>query len=99
MQTPPPFQPPRGISQMLACGDQPISGRLLGVRPHLDKNADAGIAVLLPSGRAEIVAWVRRYDPAYPDTFWLRRPVDLPRGSRLRVDARGGCTIEVTLRR
>ena len=82
---------------MFACGDQPISGRLLALRPQLEKGGEAGISVVLPSGSAEIVAWIRRYDPAFPDTFWLRRPLDLPRGSRLHVEAQGQCAIDVVL--
>jgi hypothetical protein len=99
LQVPARYQPPRGIPRMLPCGDQPISGRLLGVRPQLEKGGEAGISVLLPSGRTEIVAWIRRYDPAFPDTFWLRHPLDLPRGSRLRVEAQGQCTIDVVVAR
>jgi hypothetical protein len=97
VRIPPPFQPPRGTSRTFVCGNEPISGRLLGVRPQLQKDGEAGISVLLPSGRTEIIAWVRRYDPAYPDTLWLRRPIDLPRGSRLRVAAHGDCAIDVVL--
>jgi hypothetical protein len=99
VQVQPPFQPPTGISQTRACGDRPIRGRLLGVRPHLDKGGEAGISVLLPSGRTEIVAWIRRFDPAYADTLWLRRPIDLPRGSRLNIDARGPCTMDIIVAR
>jgi hypothetical protein len=84
---------------MFACGDQPLSGRLLGVRPQLEKGGEAGISVRLPSGRAEIVAWIRRYDPAYPETFWLRRPLDLPPGSRLRVETHARCTIDIIVAR
>jgi len=99
VSNPAPYQPPRGITRTLACGDQPLSGRLLGLRPQLEKGGEAGISALLPSGRSEIVAWIRRYDPSYPDTFWLRRPLELPRGSRLRVEARGQCAIEVVVAR
>jgi hypothetical protein len=93
------YEPPRGITRTLACGDQPIAGRLLGIRPHLEKGGEAGISALLPSGRTEIVAWVRRYDPHYADTLWLRRPLQLPRGSRLRVETRGQCSLDVTVAR
>jgi cytochrome c len=92
-----PFEPPHGTTRTLACGDQPISGRLLGIRPALQQDGEAGIAVRLPSGRTEILAWIRRFDPNYVETLWLRRPIDLPRGSRLRVESRGECTIDVTL--
>ena len=97
VRLPAPFHPPRGVMQSMACGDSAIAGRLLGVRPRLDKDGEAGISALLPSGRTEIVAWIRRYDPAYSDTYWLRRPLDLPRGSRLRVEAHGECTVDVVM--
>jgi mono/diheme cytochrome c family protein len=97
---PPTFKPipqpsARGVRKTMACGDQPLAGRLLAVRPQLDKGASAGISVLLPGGRREIVAWIRNYDPQYPETYWLRRPLDLPRGSRLKVDGSGKCAIDV----
>lgn len=97
LHIPAPYKPPGGVPRMFACGDQPISGRLLALRPQLEKGGEAGISVVLPSGSAEIVAWIRRYDPAFPDTFWLRRPLDLPRGSRLHVEAQGQCAIDVVL--
>lgn len=96
---PAPFQVPRGVTRTIACGDSAIAGRLLGVRPKMAKDGEAGISALLPSGRTEIVAWIRRYDPAYSDTFWLRRPLDLPRGSRLRIDAHGECAVDVVMAR
>jgi len=96
---PSPYQPPRGATRSIACGDFAIAGRLLGVRPKLAKDGEAGISALLPSGRTEIVAWIRRYDPAYSDTYWLRRPLDLPSGSRLRVDAHGECAVDVIIAR
>lgn len=99
VRLPAPFQPPRGVTHSIACGDSAIAGRLLGVTPRLAKGGEAGISALLPSGRTEIVAWIRRYDPAYPGTFWLRRPLDLPRGSRLRVDAHGECAVDVVMAR
>ena len=98
-QTPAVYQPPHGMTRTLACTEQPLSGRLLGVRPQLEKGADAGISVLLPSGRAEIIGWFRRYDPDHPQVYWLRRPLDLPRGSRLRVETRGQCRVDVIITR
>jgi len=83
----------------LACKDQPVAGRMLAVSPRLEKGAGAGIAARLPDGRQEIIAWIRNYDPDYHTTYWLRRPLVLPTGSRLIVESRGICEIDVTFAR
>jgi hypothetical protein len=103
----PAFSPPSRNTRVrsLACGDRPLTGRLLAVQPRLEKGSSAGIAAVLPGARRvpgvrrEIVAWIRDFDPQLPITYWLRRPLDLPPGSRLHVEASGPCTIEVTLGR
>jgi len=99
---PDPFSPPRDSAvrtMFVPCGEQPATGKLLAVRPVLDENGSAGIAALLPNGRQEIIAWIRDYDPDYATTYWLRRPVVLPPGSRLRVDSSNGCSIELSFAR
>ena len=83
----------------LSCQDQAIAGRMLAVSPRLDRGAWSGIAARLPDGRQEIIAWIRDYDPDYPTTYWLRRPLLLPAGSRLMVESRGPCEIDVTFAR
>jgi len=96
------FVPPAGSAirtASLACGDQAASGSLLAIRPTLDKNANAGIAALLPGGRQEILAWIRDFDPEYAPTYWLRKPLVLPRGSRLQVETAGTCAIEAIFAR
>jgi len=95
--TPPATASIRTIS--VGCGDQALSGRLLAIRPTLDKNASAGVAATLPDGRREILAWIRDYDPDYAATYWLRKPLVLPRGSRLHVQSRGRCAIDLTFAR
>lgn len=99
---PAPFVAPAGSSirtASLACKDQAVSGTLLAIRPTLDKSANAGIAALLPNGRQEILAWIRGYDPDYAPTYWLRKPLVLPRGSRLRVETVGTCAIDLKFAR
>jgi hypothetical protein len=83
----------------LPCGNYPVAGRLLAVSPRLEKGGASGIAARLPDGRREIVAWIRHYDPADPTVYWLRRPLTLPRGSRLLVEASGACTVHATFAR
>jgi len=97
----PAYSPPSTNTRVrnLACGDRPLTGRLLAVQPQLEKGSSAGIAAVLPGNRRQIVAWIRDFDPAQPTTYWLRTPLDLPPGSRLHVEATSECAIEVTLGR
>lgn len=86
-------------SLTLSCGEQALTGTLLGLRPMLAEGASAAITAQLPDGRRDIVAWIREYDPDFPTTYWLRTPLVLPPGSRLAVDASdGGCSVIATLR-
>ena len=96
------FAPPSDSSLRTAsigCGEQLASGRLLAIRPTLDKNGTAGIGAILPDGRQEIIAWIRDFDPDYAPTYWLRNPLVLPRGSRLLVQSVGRCAIDLTFAR
>lgn len=98
-----PFTPPGGSAirtTTAQCGDEPASGRLLAIRPTLDKKGSAGVAAILPGGRQEIVAWIRDYDPDYAPTYWLRRPLLLQPGSRLRIESSSNrCSVEATFAR
>ena len=62
----------------LPCGEQPLpEGTLLAVQPELEPEHSAGIAVRLPDGRREIVAWIKGFDPEFPTTYRLRVPLVL----------------------
>jgi hypothetical protein len=83
----------------LRCGERPLPpGLLFAVQPDLDKDGSIGIAVRMPDGRREIVAWVRGYDPDFPTTYWLRSPLALPPGSALTTEPPVGCSVIVTLK-
>jgi mono/diheme cytochrome c family protein len=94
---PPPDSAVRTVSG--GCGEQPAVGKLLAIRPILEKNASAGVTAFLPNGRQEIVAWIRDYDPDYPTTYWLRNPITLARGSRLHIESSGTCRMGLTFPR
>jgi hypothetical protein len=90
------WREPGGRDVKLPCGDRPLpAGRLLGLRPQLQDGESAGFSVLLPGGRQEIVAWIRDYEAEFAETYWLRTPLELPKGSRLRVEATGPCMVSV----
>jgi mono/diheme cytochrome c family protein len=96
------FTPPRDSSirtTRVGCGDQSAAGKLLALRPTLDKKGSAGVAAILPGGRQEIIAWIRDFDPDFAPTYWLRKPLALPPGSRLRIESAGECSIELSFAR
>jgi len=94
---PPPDSSVRTVPS--GCGDRAATGKLLAIRPTLEKNGSAGIAALMPNGRQELIAWIREYDPAYPTTYWLRTPLALARGSRLQIQTSGACSMQLTFAR
>ena len=82
----------------LPCGEQPLpEGTLLAVQPALEPEQSAGIAVRLPDGRREIVAWIKGFDPEFPTTYRLRIPLVLPPGSAIATEARGTCALTLTI--
>ncbi len=95
--TPPLASAVRTVS--VGCNQQPASGKLLALRPILDKDGSAGVAAVFPNGRQEVIAWIRHYDPDYATTYWLRQPITLPRGSRLDVQSAGTCSMQFTFAR
>ena len=82
----------------LPCGEQPLpEGTLLAVQLELELEQSAGIAVRLPDGRREIVAWIKGFDPEFPTIYRLRNPLVLPAGSVIATDARGTCALTLTI--
>jgi len=86
----------RAWTEQIACGA--LRGgppaELLAVRPLLDR-AEAQLSIARAGAPALIVAWIRGFDPLYPRTYWLVRPVDLGPDARLISD--GPCRVELTL--
>ena len=82
----------------IPCGEQPApAGTLVAVQPELEAEQSAGIAVRMPDGRREIVAWIHSYDPEFPTTYRLRMPIVLPPGSTIATQARGACALTLTV--
>jgi hypothetical protein len=97
---PSPAAPPNSRTATLACGDRPLpAGKLLGIRPRLAEHASAAFTVVFPDGRQEIVAWIRDYEAEFAETYWLDTPIELGRGSRLRVEGEPGCSVDLLVSR
>lgn len=73
-------------------------GELLAVRPRLARGGSVGISVLLPSGRREVVAWIRGFEPDFAETYWLRTPVPRRPNRRLMIEATTPCALALTMR-
>jgi len=90
--------PPGSRDVTVPCGEQPLpEGALLAVQPELEPEESLGIAVRLPDGRREIVAWIKGFDPEFPTVYRLRVPLALPPGSMIATDARGTCALTLTI--
>lgn len=93
-------EPPRASRELtFPCGDRPApEGTLIAVRPVLEKDGAVGIAVTLPSGHREIVAWIRGYDPEFPTTYRLRTPLALSPDAIVSAQpATPGCRVTFTV--
>ncbi|HET7695905.1 MAG TPA: hypothetical protein VFK57_09375 [Vicinamibacterales bacterium] len=86
----------RAWTEQIACGALRSGppGRLLAVRPLLDRR-EIRMSVTRPGAPASIVGWFRDFDPLYPRTYWLVRPIEM--GSDTSLAGDGPCRVELTL--
>ena len=68
----------------------------IAVRPLLAEGASTKIAVERIGARPALVGWFRDFDPAYPRTYWLQRPLEFGPDARLSSD--GPCDAAMVLR-
>jgi hypothetical protein len=69
-------------------GITPIASgmRVVAIRPDVNHSGESlRIVAELPDGRVEGLLWVPDFNPRYPVTYRLRRPVWLPSGSRVSI--------------
>ena len=71
-------------------------GRLLALKPMLDKGASVRLDLARGNGGEEPLIWLRDFDPAFAETYWLRTPASVSRGTRLVADTPPSCTILLT---
>jgi hypothetical protein len=89
-----PVEKGRRVSR--TCGDRSLpAGRLHAITPVLEEGGSAGFTIVFPDGRREIVAWIRNFEREFTETYWLETPLDLPKGSRLRTESAGRCSVSL----
>ena len=78
----------------MRCGARPLpAGRLYAITPRMQEGGSAGFSVGFPDGRREILAWIRHFERDFEETYHLRQPVEVPKGSRLIVETTDSCSV------
>ena len=84
-----------------ACRGQRLpEGSLVAVQPTLAPGRSVAMAVRFPDRSIEVIGWIRNFDPDFPETYRLRTPIRLPRGTQLVVqtdDTTGSCRLTLTM--
>jgi hypothetical protein len=58
----------------------------IGIRPvHIEAGASMEVATERPDGSIERLIWIRDWRPEWQRTFYFRRPLVLPKGTRILV--------------
>jgi hypothetical protein len=86
----------RAWTEQIACGALRSGppADVLAVRPLLDR-AEARLSISRPGAPAFVLGWFRDFDPLYPRTYWLMRPIEM--GPETRLVGDGPCRVELTL--
>lgn len=89
-------QPTKTRTVTTSCSARTLpAGRLLALKPTLDKGASLRVDLVRTNGSEEPLIWLKDFDPAFAETYWLRTPVTVSRGTRLVADT-PSCTIVLT---
>lgn len=73
------------------------TGRVVGLTPSLKKGADLKVTVTGSDGSKEPLLWLRNFDPAFAETYRLRRPLQVTRTTRVEMDGEAPCRVTVLL--
>lgn len=72
-------------------------GRLVALTPVLRKGADLRVTVTAADGTMDPLLWLRDFDPAFAETYWLRKPVRVTRATRVAMDGEAPCSVTALL--
>jgi hypothetical protein len=62
----------------------PVDAELFAIAPQASESCrDLRVTMTLPSGKAESLLWIDRWDPRWTRTFLVPMPIQVPKGSRL----------------
>ena len=95
-----PIKAPQTRAVRLSCAAQTLpAGRLLALQPSVEKGQSLRLTLVRDDGTEEPLLWVRDFDPAFTETYWLRNPARITTGTRVRAEAPAPCTVTALLER
>jgi len=80
------FKIPAGAEnhEVVACQTVPIDLQVVNYMPHMHlRGKDMKYEVIYPDGRRETLLWVPKFNFNWQATYWLKKPVMIPKGSKL----------------
>lgn len=64
----------------------PVDCELVSLAPHVGKEGrEVRVGLTLPDGRSESLLWIEKWNPRWETCYRYRRPLQIPKGSRLNV--------------
>jgi hypothetical protein len=98
-----PSVPPTRVDSHLRRTELPCSsrilprGRVVGIAPMMDAGASLQLTVQTADGFEQPLLWVRDFDPKFPETYWLRSPLNTTSTVRMSAAFSGPCRLTVLL--
>ena len=71
------------------------AGQLLAVKPVAPAKASVRVTMAHADGSEEPLIWLKAFDPAFPETYWLRNPLAVSRGMKM-LAASPSCSMVLT---
>lgn len=75
------------------------AGRLLAVKPMLEEGGSLKVEVTQRDGLVQPLLWVTQFDPKFPETYWLRNPLDVDPRTAMRASPGDRCSMQLIYER
>ena len=77
-----------GNHEVLACQTVPRDIQVINYMPHMHlRGKDMKYEVIYPDGKRETLLWVPKFSFNWQAVYWLKRPINIPKGTKLIVTA------------
>jgi mono/diheme cytochrome c family protein len=77
-----------GNHEVVACQTVPRDIQVVNYMPHMHlRGKDMKYEAIYPDGKRETLLWVPKFSFNWQSVYWLKRPVNIPKGTKLIVTA------------